>query len=290
MGQNPYPNAPQPGPGWPNPGYPAQRTGGGGTSAQDVTSGLLLIAGGLLAAVGGFLPGFKAVYDGATGGATAFTSTVTNWTYKSGTPGHMVTRVAISGVPLGVASALALVVGLLLLVGLGRRSNPVRAIATAGSAFLFATAVLAALNYVDALRFSKPDATTGKFEPGFWLITAATVASLVATVLALMSPRPAAPSAGWNGMAPQQAPYPYANPAPHQYVAPTYAPAPPAQYPQQQWASQGSGAYYPPQPQTAPMPPPQPQTAPLPPPPPTLPDFEAPAAETTHLPSPPPER
>jgi hypothetical protein len=225
----------------------------------DVTAGLLLFAAVVVAMIGSFQNAYKIVYQ--DGG---FFYTSTNWLYQTGQSGDVQsTRVLVSGFLLAIASAVALVAGVLLVTGLGRQSATVRGFACVAAGLLFGVTTMNVLNPLDNMRLSEgqPSLRSWSLGSGFWLTVVATVVALGSLVISVLSLRKPRPAFGWNpGTAQPQYAYAqavYAAPQAYGYQQQQWGVQPqPPQSAQYQVQPQYQAAAVPQQPRPASQPPP----------------------------------
>jgi hypothetical protein len=164
-------------------------------------SGLLLIAAAGLAVGGSFTNLDRAINVGQPGGSQpgAVESTITTspWYYRvvdnltrNGSGNLDMTQ--FFGVALAVGGALAILAGVLLLLGKGGRPAPARPLGAAAAALLFGAVLTTEMSVVNDLQFDTAvpgGVHSTSFGPAFWLQLAAGVAALTAASLLLFATR-----------------------------------------------------------------------------------------------------
>ncbi|MEU1512911.1 hypothetical protein ABZ490_12225 [Streptomyces sp. NPDC005811] len=241
------PQVPPPVPYGRPPGPPADP----GAAADRVSGGLLLV-GAALAATGSFLTldTSKETIGSGSSSAAVYRTVAKAWSYTTTIPGqksHSVTQ--FDGVPLLVGALLAVAAGILLLTGSGGRQPLARVLGVTGAVLLFGTTLTVAVSTVGDSQWDTGARST-TFGPGFYVLIAACVLGLVATVLTVLNTRrPATASAA--------APAPYPQPWPTGPVPQAY----PQAYPQAPQPPYPPAQSYPP----AQQPPPPPHQPPAPP-------------------------
>jgi hypothetical protein len=168
-----------------------------GPHPVDVVSGMLLIAAAGLAVGGSFENLDKAVDIGTTGGTTQQTILTSPWYYRtSGTiPGALHADLGqFFGVALAVGGLLAILIGVLLLMGHGERRASIRSLGTVAAALLFGAVLateMSVLNDIQWDAIAPAGVHTTAFGPGFWLLLAAGLATAAAGSLLVFVRRPA---------------------------------------------------------------------------------------------------
>lgn len=209
--QQPYPGPP-----------PAKRRPANPIPGRQLFGGIaLIVAAGL--AVGGSIPSLdhivdKAVNSDNTLGEIDNVVDTSAWYFHSDTPGHpnfAYHLIQFFGIGLGVGALLALVFGLFLLFGLGRRIRLLPTFGAVGAAVLFGAVLTTEMSPIDDMQadnytppggHTTPGAHVTTFGLGFWLLLGAGVVALVAMVLLLMRERRVEPPTPRFGIPVQPAP------------------------------------------------------------------------------------
>ncbi|MFE7766109.1 hypothetical protein [Streptomyces sp. NPDC057438] len=172
----------------------------------DRAAGALLILGALLAVGGSFATLDKSVqYLGdEKKGQPVYESVAKAWSYSnSGVTDAPASVTQFSGVPLLLGGLLAVVAGVLLLTGRGRRFPPAPALGIAGGVLLFGTTLTVLTDAFNDTQWDG-DGRTTTFGAGFHLLTVALLLALGATVTSVLALR--GPAAALPG--PAHTPYP----------------------------------------------------------------------------------
>ncbi|WP_157881230.1 hypothetical protein, partial [Streptomyces griseoruber] len=182
----PGPYVPPPGPYGRPPGPPADP----GAAADRVSGGLLLV-GAALALTGSFttLDESKETIGSGSSSAAVYRTVAKAWSYTTSVPGQKSQSVTqFDGVPLLVGALLAVAAGVLLLTGSGGRQPLVRVLGVTGAVLLLGTTLTVAVSAVGDTQWDTGARST-TFGPGFYLLTAACVLGLAATVLTVLNTR-----------------------------------------------------------------------------------------------------
>jgi hypothetical protein len=193
--EHPYPGQPYP-PAMPvdTPAAPVAA----GPHAVDVVSGMLLVAAAGLAVGGSFENLDKAVdigQSGGSGGTVQQTILTSPWYYRtSGTiPGALHVNLGqFFGVALSVGGLLAMLIGLLLLMGHGTRRVSIRSLGVAAAALLFGAVLATEMSVLNDLQWdgiAPAGVPTTALGPGFWLLLAAGVGAAAAGSLLVFARR-----------------------------------------------------------------------------------------------------
>ncbi|HYS37477.1 MAG TPA: hypothetical protein VEO01_17825 [Pseudonocardiaceae bacterium] len=169
-----------------------------GPHAVDVVSGMLLIAAAGLAVGGSFENLDKAIDVGPAGGAggTVQQTILTSpWYYRtSGTiPGALHVNLGqFFGVALSVGGLLAVLIGVLMLMGLGGRRAPIRSLGIVAAALLFGAVLATEMSVLNDIQWdglASAGVHTTTLGPGFWLLLAAGAATAGAASLLVFARR-----------------------------------------------------------------------------------------------------
>lgn len=225
-------------------GYPAAqqapRRRGPKIPGRDIAAGIaLIVAAGLTA--GGSFPNLDHAVDhevnnGQPGAVDNIVDTGA-WYFHGDTPGHpefSYHLLQFFGVGLAVGGLLALVAGVLLVFGLGRRLSRLSTWGAVAAAALFGAVITTLMSVVDDIQADNYAPGGSQFvagshvttpELGFWLLLGAGVVAIVAVVLLLTksqrteppTPRYGTPLPAFQPGAPQAPGYP-----PQQYPGPQH--------------------------------------------------------------------
>jgi hypothetical protein len=157
-----------------------------GPHAVDVVSGMLLVAAAGLAVGGSFENLDKAIDVGpaGAGGTVRQTILTSPWYYRSSgsVPGALHLNLGqFFGVALSVGGLLAVLIGVLLLMGFGGRRAPVRPLGIVAAALLFGAVLATEMSVLNDIQWdglASAGVHTTTFGPGFWLLLAAGVATV----------------------------------------------------------------------------------------------------------------
>jgi hypothetical protein len=179
-------------------GPPVGPADAAGPHAVDVVAGMLLIAAAGLAVGGSFENLDKAIDTGppgGSGGTVQQTILTSPWYYRtSGTiPGAPHVNLGqFFGVALAVGGLLAVLIGVLMLLGHGGRRVPVRPLGIVAAALLFGAVLATEMSVLNDIQWdgiAPAGVHTTAFGPGFWLLLAAGVATAAAGSLLVFAPR-----------------------------------------------------------------------------------------------------
>jgi hypothetical protein len=154
---------------------------------------LLIAAAGT--AIGGSFENLDRAIDTQPGGVVQQTILTSPWYYRTfgNVPGTQPVDLGqFFGIALAVGGMLAILCGVLLLLGQGGRLTAVRSLGAAAAALLFGAVLATEMSVVndiqwDALAPSGEHSTA--FGPGFWLLFVAGLATVAAGALLLIYPR-----------------------------------------------------------------------------------------------------